>query len=53
MLTQMFDIVDVIKKPLNVKEKWTEEEHAQFVKSVRIHGKNWKLVKEDVKTKTL
>jgi MYB-related transcription factor LHY len=32
-------------------EKWTSEEHQQFIEAVRAHGKNWTKVAEMIPTR--
>lgn len=32
---------------------WSEEEHNQFIKAVRLHGKDWKKISEQFTTKDL
>ena len=38
------ELLEVISKPLVVHDKWSEEEHAEFVAAVKQHGKNYSLI---------
>ena len=32
--------------------RWTKDEHARFIEALRLYGKNWKMIKQYIKTRS-
>ncbi len=46
------DLLEILEKPLIIRNKWTEKEKNAFVKATRKHGKNYEMIQKRVATRT-